>query len=165
MELVKEKEYKIALAEVDEIIYFMEEEIVSKIPNSFKNFVKENKDKNYISNINPYMPLKEQDLKPETQAMISLIYTSYIADEKEKENFKNKAQEEYNEIERKKIEKYSPDNIFNKKDRLERNIEDTKIEPINKGEQVALTMINENFLKKLFRKIKNIVSMITKKNV
>lgn len=163
MELVKEKEYRIALAQIDEIIYFMDDEIVSKIPNSFKNFIKENKDRDYISNINPYMALEDQDLKPETQAMIALIYRSYIADEEEKENFKRKAQEEYDEIERKKIAKYNPDNIFKNKNILKRTTSNTENERMNKEEK-ALTVIHENFFKRVLSKIKNLISIIKNKN-
>lgn len=160
MELVKEKEFQIALEEVDEILHFMDEELVSKIPNSFKNFIKENKDKSYISNINPYMPLEEQDLRQETQAIISLIYRSYIANEEEKEYFKQKDKAEFEEIEKEKLEKYNPDNIFKNKDIVK---EETKAEEVTET-QVALAVIEENWIKKIFSKIKDIFSIITKKN-
>ena len=164
MELVKEKEFQIALAEVDEILYFTDENIVSKIPSSFKQFVKENKDKNYISNINPYMSLDDQDLRPETEAIISLIYRSYIADEEEKEKFKKKDQEEFEEIEKQKSIKYNPNDIFkqNKVSDLLKANNETEIKD-EQNEQLAITVFEENLFKKILNKIKNIISLITGK--
>ena len=158
MELVKEKEFQIALAEVDEIIYFMDDELVSKIPNSFKKFIKDNKATNYISNINPYMSLKDQDLRKETQAIISLIYRSYMSSEEEKEFFKQKDKAEF---EKEKKVKYNPDNIF--KNKVSIKEEKNQIEE-KQEEQVAIAVIEEGFFKKIFSKIKNIISIITKKN-
>ena len=61
--MIDDEKYKIALAEIDDILKFSDDEILLKIPESFKKFVKENKDKKYISNINPYLPLSYQNLK------------------------------------------------------------------------------------------------------
>ena len=75
--MVDEK-YKIALAEIDDILKFTDDEISLKIPESFKKFVKENKDKNYISNINPYLPLNYQNLKRETISILALINQDFL---------------------------------------------------------------------------------------
>ncbi len=83
----EEIEYKIALAEVDDILKFTDKEIVDKIPQSFKDFIKQNKDTNYITNINPYLPINSQNIKDETKSIIALIYRSYIATEDEKKKF------------------------------------------------------------------------------
>lgn len=156
MEHVNEIDYKIALAEVDEILYFTDESIVSKIPSSFKTFIKENKDKSYVSNINPYMPLEEQDLRPDTKAIISLIYRSYVADEQEKEEFKQKAKEEYEEIEKQKNIKYNPDDIFKQNKTFEEIKGDIKKE--NSEEQMSLVIVKENFFKRIYDKIKMLFS-------
>lgn len=156
MEHVNEIDYKIALAEVDEILYFTDESIVSKIPSSFKTFIKENKDKSYVSNINPYMPLEEQDLRPDTKAIISLIYRSYVADEQEKEEFKQKAKEEYEEIEKQKNIKYNPDDIFKQNKTFEEIKGD--IEKENSEEQMSLVIVKESFFKRIYDKIKMLFS-------
>ena len=50
--MIDDEKYRIALAEIDDILKFSDDEILLKISESFKKFVKENKDKKYISNIN-----------------------------------------------------------------------------------------------------------------
>ena len=76
--MVDDEKYKIALAEIDDILKFADDEILLKIPESFKKFVKENKDKNYISNINPYLPLSYQNLKKETISILALINQDFL---------------------------------------------------------------------------------------
>ena len=53
---------------------------VSKIPVSFLEFIEENKDDEYEPTINFYKPLAEQNLKPETINILSLIYMKYWCD-------------------------------------------------------------------------------------
>ncbi len=76
--------YEIALTEVDEILKFTDTELVNKIPMSFKKFIKKNKNKDYKPNITPGIPINEQVLKKETEAILSLIFRSYWATEEEK---------------------------------------------------------------------------------
>ena len=76
--MIDDEKYRIALAEIDDILKFSDDEILLKISESFKKFVKENKDKKYISNINPYLPLKEQNIKPETASILALINKDFL---------------------------------------------------------------------------------------
>ena len=82
------KEYKDALAEVDCILSVVSDNIVEKIPSSFLDFIKKQKTQNYQFTINHGLPIKEQSLKKETKAMISLIYRSYLCSTDESKKYK-----------------------------------------------------------------------------
>ncbi len=75
--LEESEKYKIALAEVDDVLRFTDNSILSKIPESLKKFISENKMENYITNINPYMQLKYQKISEEAKAILSIIYQNY----------------------------------------------------------------------------------------
>lgn len=74
---MKDEIYGNALKEVYDILQNTEEELVSKIPQKFLNFVKENMNKDYRSNIDLNIGIDKQNLLPETEAILSLIYKSY----------------------------------------------------------------------------------------
>ncbi|MCI9246336.1 MAG: hypothetical protein HFJ30_04335 [Clostridia bacterium] len=79
--------YQNALAEVEEILQNTEEELVAKIPNKIRQFIKENRNQEYMTNIVNAEPLNRQSILPETQALLALIYRSYWATEEEKKEF------------------------------------------------------------------------------
>lgn len=116
-----EENYRIALAEVDETLKYTEEELLQKIPQSMLKFIKENKAQNYIPHLTAKIPIEEQKLTKETEAMLSLIYRSYWATEKEKEEFAEKDKEELEIIEKEKQEKYFRDNLFTKRSKTIEN--------------------------------------------
>lgn len=150
LDIKEEQEYRIALSEVDDILTFSDETIISRIPKSFVQFVRENKDKSYITNINPYLALEEQNIHEKTKALMSLIYRSYLATEEEKKAFVEKDREEFEKIEALKAEKYNPDNIFKNN-----NIKPEPVKP-----EVSIAVIEEkNIFKKIIAKIKNIFSV------
>ncbi len=111
--------YQNALAEVEEILQNTEEELVDKIPNKIRQFIRENKSQEYITNIANDKPLNEQNILPETQALLALIYRSYWATEEEKQEFAQRDSRELEQEEKAKQELYS-NNIFeNKKEKVE----------------------------------------------
>lgn len=79
--------YQNALAEVEEILQNTEEELVAKIPNKIRQFIKENRNQEYMTNIVNAEPLNRQSILPETQALLALIYRSYWTTEEEKKEF------------------------------------------------------------------------------
>lgn len=76
--------YEIALTEVDEILSFTDTELVNKIPIAFRKFIEKNKNKDYKPNITSGIPISEQVIKKETEAILSLIFRCYWATEEEK---------------------------------------------------------------------------------
>lgn len=108
-----DESYKIALCEVEEILKYTDEELVNRIPDYIKEFISENKDLEYIADINQDMPIQNQVLKEETEIILSLLYRSYWCTQEEKAEFAEKDKQEFELIEREKREKYNIDNIFN----------------------------------------------------
>ncbi|MBR3002538.1 MAG: hypothetical protein IKF38_03110 [Clostridia bacterium] len=89
MSSIVSEEEQIAYTEVYDIIMFMDKNEREKIPNSFVEFLKHNKKNNYITKINPYIPLEFQNLKKITKNIIAYIYRRYLADEEERKYFMN----------------------------------------------------------------------------
>lgn len=116
--------YQNALTEVEEILQNTEEELVAKIPNKIRQFIKENRNQEYMTNIVNDKPLNEQSILPETQSLLALIYRSYWATEEEKKEFAKK-----DSIELEKEVKYSS-NIFEEKIVREEQKEITDIVPV-----------------------------------
>ncbi|MBQ3415179.1 MAG: hypothetical protein IJH39_07525 [Clostridia bacterium] len=97
MGVVIDYEDKISYTEVYDILMFLNDEEKNKIPNKLIDFFKNNKLENYITKVNPYIPLELQKVRKETKAIIACIYRKYLADEEEKEEFKKKDLKEIKE--------------------------------------------------------------------
>lgn len=79
--------FKNSLKEVYDILKNTENDLVIKIPSSFINFIKENMNKDYVTNIQSNVNINQQPLLKETEAILSLIYQTYWADPSEKKRF------------------------------------------------------------------------------
>ena len=99
---------KQTFSDLSVIFKMMPNEIIKAINPKFIEFIKDNCDKNCKSNIKPYIPLKEQDISKETQAILALIYESYFATEEEKRQLLKERNEQINL-------KYNTDNLFKNK--------------------------------------------------
>ena len=128
--------FKNSLKEVYDILKNTENDLVIKIPSSFINFIKENMNKDYVTNIQSNVNINQQPLLKETEAILSLIYQTYQADPSEKKDF-NLIKEDYP-----KEDIYK---IFEKRKKANISYEATSLIPIKK----------ENFIIKFFRNILN----------
>lgn len=117
-----------AYSEVDEFIELLNDKDKQKIPEDLRKIFKTEKDKEYKKGIDLNIPIKDQNLKRETLAIIAMLNLKYwCEDEKEREKLKKiyeKNEIEYQEGQRRK---YNPDEIFKKK-QLIKNYEDVKQE-------------------------------------
>lgn len=66
-----------AYSELDTFIELLDECSKNKIPQKLRKFFKMEKDRTYIKNINPNTPIKEQNLKEETLALIAMLNLQY----------------------------------------------------------------------------------------
>ena len=74
-----------AYSEIDEFLGLLTEEQRNEIPKKLREFFKEKKDKEYVKNIDTSIPIKDQNLKEETLAIIALLNLQYwCKDETEK---------------------------------------------------------------------------------
>lgn len=130
--------YTKALTEVDEVLNYLDVKLLNKIPETFKNFIKNSKNKMYKYQYNKEKPLYEQELSKEAKAIISLIYRDYICYPQEKNQL---VQEE----------KINMQNEFKVKE-----IETIKNDV--KTETKAIAIIEkESFWKKVINKMKKIL--------
>lgn len=136
--------------DISVIISMMPTEMKSKISNSFISFIENNKSNNYVSNINPNIPLKEQDIRKETKEMLGIIYRDYLCNEEERINLLQEEKRELTKLETEKREIYNPDNIF-KKNNLKENNEEKSIK-----NQVSIVEYKESIIKRIITKIKNL---------
>ena len=125
--------FKNSLKEIYDILKNTEKDLVMKIPSSFINFIKENMNRDYVTNIQPNVNINKQPLLKETEAILSLIYQTYWMDDNEKKDF-NLIKEDYP-----KEDIYK---IFEKRKKANISYEATSLIPIKK----------ENFIIKFFKK-------------
>ena len=140
-----------AYTEIDTFIELLDEYNRNKIPKKLREYFKSEKDINYIKNINPNQPIKEQNLKEETLALIAMLNLQYwCEDESEKQKFKSIYEENEKKYQAELREKYNPDNIFKNK---QKTIEDKQVK------QIAMIEYKEDTL---FKKIKKFIMNIFK---
>ena len=108
--------YREALTEVDEILKYLPNEDIKKIPIKLKKFIEEKKSPNYVFNIDENIPLEEQKLKKETKSFMAMLLLKYLDKDNAPQLLK-----QYNENEKLIAQKYSADVFKNKKMMLERD--------------------------------------------
>lgn len=141
--------YKNSFKEIYDILQYTDSNLVNMIPSKFINFLKENMNVNYKSNININLDIDKQPLLKETEAILSLIYRSYWATDDEKIELNNKYKIEllHNaELDNKKIKDINE--IFEKRKNINKITIDNNLMIISK----------ENFFTKIFNKIKRVFS-------
>ena len=126
-------------SEVYDIINFLDEDLKQKIPKKWIEFLEKTKMSNYITTINPYMPLEMQKINKQSKLIISYLYIKYLSDDDEKVFFVEKENLEKNE----RMKKY--ENL--EQDILTKN----KMENINKPNNKMIIAEKENFFIKLKR--------------
>ena len=105
----------IAYSEINEIINMLEDEDKNKVPENIRNFFKEEKNNDYIPQIDPSKPLIEQNLKRETIILLTILNLNYWCEnEDEKQKWWNELEKNQKESEELK-EKYKLENLFKKK--------------------------------------------------
>ena len=94
-----------SISETLDVLKHLPDSIISKIPDKFLNYLKENSDKEYKTNINYSNENWIDTLSEDTIQMLSIIYRDYIVDSETRE----KLIEEENAIIKKEKEKYDID--------------------------------------------------------
>ena len=143
---MKENIYK-AFSEVDTILEYSSEEIRNKVPDKFRQLIKNNKDNNYKLILDENKKLKDQELLIETREILSLIYRDYLCSEDERKELikiNNQKLEEINE-------EYDIQNIFDKR----KNKVSTE-DDINK-ETLPVVINEEKWYKKIFNFIRKLI--------
>lgn len=144
------EEEKVSYAEVDEILNYIDEEYVKRIPEKVRDFFKEERDENYKLEVDINRPLEEQNLKRKTMVILAILNMNYWCDKEEEKKEIIESLNKNEEIYQKEIrEKYNPDNIFKNKDNQEDDI-------TNVDENTQLVEYEKNgIIQRILNKIKN----------
>ena len=127
-------------SDISIIIGMMPKEMKDKISNNFIDFIENNKSSQYVSNINPNVPINQQEIKKETKEMLGMIYRDYLCLDDERirlqEEDRNEIKKNYNKLQ----EKYQRDNLF--------------IKEKKEKEKRLVVVTKEKWYKKIFRVLK-----------
>ena len=140
--------YSQSYEEVYEIINIMPIELSRKIPIRFKQMLEKNKSKIYKANITSIEEVNESNLKPETIALLALIYRDYLcSEEKREELIKEKLSIKEQE------ELYDINNIFKHTKKKYPETANTE-----QGKNISKNLIEikkKSFIIRMIEKIKN----------
>lgn len=141
------KEYAMAYKEVIEILKYVPDEDVAKIPEEKLNFYKENMDIDYDYKIDEEKKFEEQEMSDITKAVLANIFRDYWATPYQRERILAKEKYDLEKLEEEKREKYNPDDIFKN-----RNKENT----IEQNNNLPIEMKKEKFFKKIISFFKKV---------
>lgn len=146
-------------AELDEFIELLDDSDKNKIPNSVRDFFKNEKDKNYKKHIDRNTPIDKQNLKEETLALIALLYLRYICDNEEEKSRLEKIYAENEKKYREELkEKYDSEKALERKNEQKDNVNevDGHKETIDnaQSESNALMEHKESIFRKIINKLK-----------
>lgn len=105
--------YAKAYVEVLEILKYIPENDLKKIPSKIIDTLKKNADKGYVYKINKELPFEKQNLMEETKDILSVLFRDYWATDYQKQQIMMHEKAEYMEEENKKI-KINYDDVFKK---------------------------------------------------
>lgn len=151
MQVVKQNEFSKGLSEIDYILKHTDRELLQRIPQSFWDFIEENKDIEYEVTININQPLEEQNLMEDTKNLMAFIYRNYICDGNEKQEYNELLNQNQRRYDEELSQKYSYDNIFKT---------NTKEEEIVIEDNQMIEYQEESIFTKIMNKIKNFFSKL-----
>ena len=99
--------YKDAYTEVYEILEQLDEEEYNKIPSNVITAIRENRNTEYEFEVDEELELKEQELLPETKAILFNIFRDYLSTPEQKEKIIKMQAEERLKNEQKKAKQYN----------------------------------------------------------
>ena len=143
-----------AYTEIDNFIELLDEYNRNKVPKKIREYFKKEKDNTYTKIIDPNIPIKEQNLKEETLALIAMLNLQYwCEDEEEKQRLKKIYSDNEIKHQQKLREMYNPDDVFKTKNT------EVKNELNNTNDELAVIEYKESFLNRVISKIKRFLNI------
>lgn len=145
--------YRNAYTEVLEIIKYLPKKELAKIPEEKIAYFERNKNVNHSFKFEVSIPLEEQNISRETNAIILNLFNDYFLSEEQQNKLKSILDANEKIYMEKQREMYNPDNIFESKQIVKQNEmpEKTNNLPIEiKKENIIIKLVN--FIKKIFNK-------------
>ena len=148
--IVSEKSiYKKIYRELYEVIDILSENEKDKISKEVIENIKQNMDNEYSFDKNN--SLLEQNLLPQTQAMLIKLYEKYLCSEEEKEKWNLYDKMCYVKVQKMKMETYKEHTTLSEMRKNEQ-----KLPVIDKNNEM-IEMKKESFIQKIIRKIKRLL--------
>ena len=145
--------YKNAYKEVLILLNHISKEEYSKIPKEKISYMMENQNDEYAFEYDKTLPLNEQNISREANAIILNLFDLYFASDIQKEKLRKILKSNELKYEKAKLEKYNPDNIFKNKS----NVAEVNIEPPKEEKHTELIEYKEQkWYQKIFNLIKNL---------
>lgn len=157
-----EDNYSKAYKEIVEILKYVPEESVNKIPKEMRDMFETEQLKTYDFQIDTEKTFEEQELLEETKAILANIFRDYWATDYQKAKIVEKENQDRKECERKKREIYNPNDIFKNRntnnDNISQNIQEQLSKEYNKN--LPTEVQKQNIFKKLLNFIKKIIHRV-----
>lgn len=144
-----EDNYQKAYKEILEILKYVPEESVKKIPQEMRDMFEKEQLKTYDFQIDTSKTFEEQELLEETKAILANIFRDYWATPYQKERIEIKEKYNRQQSEEQKRKRYNPNDLFKNKNNRNPDLEKLSNLPIEvKKESFFKKIIN--FFKKKF---------------
>lgn len=156
-----EDNYLKAYKEIIEILKYVPEESVNKIPKEIRNMFEAEQAKDYNFQIDTEKSFEEQELLEETKAILANIFRDYWATDYQKQRIIEKENQDREEWERQKREKYNPNDIFKNRNTttndndISQNIQEQLNEEYNKN--LPMEVQKQNIFQRLLSFIKKLI--------
>ena len=142
-------DYDKRLVEVDEILGYLSEDDLSKIPEEIRQIIKEKKNKEYTWKYDESKELKDQDVNRDTIVILSYLNMEYLLNTEQKELMEKIHKLNELKSEELKRERYKPEDLFNR-DKV--SIEKNTNQDVQKTQMIEY---KENIFTKIIKKIKS----------
>ena len=147
-------EFADASSELIEILKYLPQNEVEKVPQKLRSFFTKVANKNYVTKIDPNKSMQEQDIKEKTKDLIAVLYRNYWCSEDERTSLDKKLIENDKKYEEMLRKKYNSENIFGVKEKVKEEYKEEK-ELIENTTQEMIKYTKLNFFQKIFEKIKS----------
>ncbi len=144
-----EDNYQKAYKEILEILKYVPEESVKKIPQEMRDMFEKEQLKTYDFQIDTNKTFEEQELLEETKAILANIFRDYWATPYQKERIEIKEKYDRQQSEEQKRKIYNPNDLFKNKNNRNPDFEKLSNLPIEVKEESFFKKII-NFFKKKF---------------
>jgi len=146
--------YAKAYTEIIEIISYLPEKELKKIPQEKIDFYNNNCDKEYVFKIDPKIDLKEQGISKEANAILVSLFRDFFATDKQREILDSLLKQNQEKLEQEKYERYNPNEVFKKQEKIiEEKETNNELLPVNIEKEKWYIKILD-FFKSIFKKSK-----------
>ena len=144
---MKQTKYANAYTEVYEILSYLNEKEYSKIPEELIEVFEENRNLDYVYEVNKDQDLSKQTMLKETKAILLNIFRDYLATPEQSQKIKQWLQTDRIYLEKQKHKKYGS-NVF------ENNIKNKTIDYEEQKEVLLVEIKKQSIFQKIINKLK-----------